>query len=116
MFKTEIREALRAAHDRPQRRRGPLQHSPAQDDSRDGATDDDGGAADPDDVIDPDDLTKTEPIRCALLLPPPTQSEAWWAALVFGADNADVSPLDAFLALSHVAYHLGRARADMGFP
>jgi hypothetical protein len=115
MFKTEIREALRAAHDRPQRRRGTSQHSPsAQDDSRDGATADEGGAADPDDVIDPDDLTATKPIRCAFLLPPSAKPETWWTALVLGRENDVVASQDAVLTLAHVAYRLGYARTDTG--
>jgi hypothetical protein len=105
MFKTEIREALRAAHDRPQRRRGTSQHSPsAQDDSRDGATADDGGAAD----------TATKPIRCAFLLPPSAKPETWWRAIVLGRENDVVASQDAVLALAHVAYRLGYARFDVG--
>jgi hypothetical protein len=75
-----------------------------------------GPADDPNDVIDPDDLTGTEPIRCAFLLPPPAQSEAWWTAIVLGRENGAVSSQDTLLALTHVAYRLGYARAVMGNP
>jgi hypothetical protein len=56
------------------------------------------------------------PLRCALLLPPPAQSETWWSSLVFGSEDAPVSPQDAFLVLAHVAYRLGYARAVIGNP
>jgi hypothetical protein len=85
-------------------------HSLDQDDGRDGVTGGNGGPA------DPDDLTGTEPVRCALLLPPPAQSEAWWTALVLGSENDAVAPQDVSLALAHVACRLGYARADMGNP
>jgi hypothetical protein len=87
-------------------------HFVEQDDGRDGVKVSD--PTDPDDAIDPDDLIATEPVQCPLLLPPPVKPETWWSALVFGSDNADVSPQDASLALAHVAYRLGYARFDVG--
>ena len=81
------------------------------DDGRDGVKVSD--PTDFDDAIDPDDLIGMEPVQCALLLPPPAQSESWWTALVLGRENDAIIPQDALVALAHVAYRLGHARANM---
>jgi hypothetical protein len=94
------------------RRTGRTQlYSVDQDDSRDGVKVSD--PTDPDDAIDPDDLNGMKPVQCALLLPPPAQSESWWTALVLGRENDAINPQDALVALAHVAYRLGYARANM---
>jgi hypothetical protein len=74
------------------------------------------GDAPNDNVNDPDDLIGTEPVQCPFLLPPSAQSAPWWTALVLGRENDAVSPQDAVLALAHVAYRLGYARADTANP
>jgi hypothetical protein len=54
-----------------------------------------------------------------MLEAPPQQFESWWTALVFGSDSAPVNPLDARIAIQHVAYRLGQQmplEAAMGFP
>jgi hypothetical protein len=100
--------------DKPARRRTDRaqRHFVDQDDGQNGVKV--GDPTDPDDVIDPDDLIGTEPVQCQLLLPPSAQSETWWTALVLGRENDAVNPQDALVALAHVAYHLGVARANMG--
>jgi hypothetical protein len=115
IFNLEFRELIRAAH-RPSRPPRAQRRSLDQDDGRDGITTGDGEPADPDDVIDPDDLRGGDPLGWPALLPPPTQSEALWAVIVLGREKDAVAPQDALLALAHVAYRLGYARADMGKP
>jgi hypothetical protein len=58
------------------------------------------GDDDPNNNPDPDDLCSME------IDPPPQQSENWWSALVFSSEGAPVNPLDARIAIQHVAYRL----------
>jgi hypothetical protein len=98
------------------RRTGRTQlHFVNQDDGPDDTiTIDGGGIEDPNDATRRDDSIRTEPVQCVLLLPPAAQSEKWWAALVLGRAEDAVSPQDALVALAHVAYRLGYARANIG--
>jgi hypothetical protein len=98
----------------PRRRTGQAQRQLVCPDDGDGGKVSD--PIDPDDVIDPDDLIVRAPVHCAFLLPPLARSEAWWIALVFGHLQTVVSLQDALVALAHVAYHLGYARANTGSP
>jgi hypothetical protein len=109
IFNPEFRELIRATHRPPQRHRA-QRRSLDQDGVTVGLTVDGGPLDDPDDEIDPDDLTKTEPIRCTLLLPPPVKPETWWTALVLGRENDAVSLQDVSLALGHVAFSVSGLR------
>ena len=86
------------------------QHSLDQDDGRDGKL---RMFRNLTDAIDPDDLIDIELVQCALLLSPPVMSESWWTAIVLGREDDALNPQDALLALAHVAYRLGYARANM---